>query len=504
MNNKFNNLYDQILFQQKVFIGANLITQQQLQGLPGLIKQGWDWLVGNPKEAEKAAETAKNATPQIQKIALEISDTDKNTVMNLIKSDPKYNQAYNSLKTSDQQNNFIASLAVYLKAKKDAEAKKKAEQKANEFIKPKANSNEGKMYDIIESTWGSEFAEDKWKIASKKKGVICVNKNGKPYFVALSKFNKYADKYLKAAERYVPKDDTIEDADPQDIKDYNEMLKSIVTKEPLNAYSEKVFDIKVKKAMRNNEVLTLVSKNEANAKSDTKESKDSNDKLINQVIATSLKAGIWATSKLYKAIKNINTVVKEKNKDGKLIQKIVPVEYELRAIPKKKFAENQDKLIESLEQIEKAIKVDAETNKKADKQKEFLEKCKVYQDNLPASKIANLCDTSDWGGNDFKLPEGTKMYNFKGKESATWNSNQEIDSEEQCAKLKDFLNTGGKTEIPAHPTAIANVLKKLIDSEYQAKEIQDEKQWKEMVSVCTEWIGKAEAIDKNYPEFKLK
>jgi len=126
-------------------------------------------------------------------------------------------------------------------------------------------------------------------------------------------------------------------------------------------------------------------------------------------------AAIWGASKLYKSIDNINTVVRYKDQDGKLIDKKVPIKYELRAIKQSDFMTYQDQLVEALEITEKSVKDTAETNAKADKQAEFRDACKKYQAELPAGEIANLCDTSDWGGNDFKIPQNTMLYNFKGQ-----------------------------------------------------------------------------------------
>ena len=215
-------------------------------------------------------------------------------------------------------------------------------------------------------------------------------------------------------------------------------------------------------------------------------------------------AAIWGASKLYKSIDNINTVVRYKDQDGKLIDKKVPIKYELRAIKQSDFMTYQDQLVEALEVIEKSVKDTAENNAKADKQAEFRDACKKYQAELPAGEIANLCDTSDWGGNDFKIPQNTMLYNFKGQQSARWNRNEQIDSAEECNKLREFLNTGDGTDVPAHPRAIANVLSKLIDANYQSKEIQDEKQWNQMVALCNDHISKANAICSKYPEFDLK
>jgi hypothetical protein len=126
-------------------------------------------------------------------------------------------------------------------------------------------------------------------------------------------------------------------------------------------------------------------------------------------------AAIWGVSKLYKSIDNINTVLRYKDQDGKLIDKKVPIKYELRAIKQSDFMTYQDQLVEALGVIEKSVKDTAETNAKADKQAEFRDACKKYQAELPAGEIANLCDTSDWGGNDFKIPQNTMLYNFKGQ-----------------------------------------------------------------------------------------
>jgi GTPase SAR1 family protein len=56
-----------------------------------------------------------------------------------------------------------------------------------------------------------KWAESKWKIAEKQNKVICINKQGKPYAVPKEKFEDNADKYLAAADKYAPKDDTLKD-----------------------------------------------------------------------------------------------------------------------------------------------------------------------------------------------------------------------------------------------------------------------------------------------------
>jgi hypothetical protein len=60
------------------------------------------------------------------------------------------------------------------------------------------------------------------------------------------------------------------------------------------------------------------------------------------------------------------------------------------------------------------------------------------------------------------------------------------------------------SENPAHPMALANVIKKLIDKNIQAEEIFDEDQFEKMEPLVREWVGKAETINKEYPEFKFK
>jgi hypothetical protein len=141
-----------------------------------------------------------------------------------IGTNPQLHEHFGKITDPQKQRYFIANLVAQIKAKEKADAKAKEE---STFNKPDPKTDEGKMYEIIEGTWGSEFAEDKWKIASKKKGVICVNKKGQPYFVALSKFKTYAKKYLAAADRYAPKDDTLED-DIEDLfaKDEYKDIKS--------------------------------------------------------------------------------------------------------------------------------------------------------------------------------------------------------------------------------------------------------------------------------------
>ena len=169
-----------------------------------------------------------------------------------ISTNPQLHAHFSKITDPQQQRYFIANLVAQIKAKEQADAKAKEE---STFNKPEGKA--GEMYDIIEASWGSEFAEDKWKIASKKKGVICVNKKGKPYFVALSKFNKHADKYLKAANKYAPKDDTLEDdfedtiADKPNVKQMFETYLEASGKDKETATAD--FSAKYKK----NEILFI-------------------------------------------------------------------------------------------------------------------------------------------------------------------------------------------------------------------------------------------------------
>jgi hypothetical protein len=73
-------------------------------------------------------------------------------------------------------------------------------------------------------------------------------------------------------------------------------------------------------------------------------------------------------SKLYKASKNVNTVIKTKDSNGKTIEKTEQLTYELRAINQAEFIKNQDEIINALEKIEKQINATASNNAKADKQ----------------------------------------------------------------------------------------------------------------------------------------
>ena len=660
MNKAFQKIYCQLLLQQQIISKANnvtLITQWN-------IGDAWDSLkeyIGlGPSEAEKAARAAEEAAKndpnkKIQKLAVQITDQDMNKAKALISKNPTLIKHYNNLPTVEDQKAFIVGLLAQEKAKADAEEAKK-------FKMPEGK--EAQMFTILSKAWGKKWAQQKWNAARNLEKVICINKDGKPYAIPKQQFAQNADKYLTAAKKYAPQDETLKedildvlakeaqgkdelikmcniyisavgdekkakktfeqkfaegkicidkkgkltvvtkekfladtakyitmaednnpnaehdadnDLDPAELEAYNAQLKTLVTSEPLKMFSEKVFDIKVKQAAKAKQVLTIVpagmnklgnvdmseytggksvkddmpeAKTVANSKNGTK-----NDvgeaggnaaggavgatvgalgtagvatiaavkggaiasALAGGAVATAVGAAalpcaavvagiaaIWGASKLYKSIDNINTVVRYKDQDGKLIDKKVPIKYELRAIKQSDFMTYQDQLVEALEVIEKSVKDTAETNAKADKQAEFRDACKKYQAELPAGEIANLCDTSDWGGNDFKIPQNTMLYNFKGQQSARWNRNEQIDSAEECNKFREFLNTGDGTDVPAHPRAIANVLSKLIDANYQSKEIQDEKQWNQMVALCNDHISKANAICSKYPEFDLK
>lgn len=577
MNNKFQKRYQQLLLQQYAFKGSYLITEWNWA-------DAWDSIKGyiglGPSKAEQAAAAAEQAAQQdpnnrIIQIAQQISDQDMEKARQAIATNPQLHAHFSKITDPQQQRYFIANLVAQIKAKEQADAKAKEE---STFNKPEGKA--GEMYDIIEATWGSEFSEDKWKIAASKKGVICVNKKGKPYFVALSKFNKHADKYLRAARKYAPKDDTLEDdfedtiADKPNVKQMFEIYIEASGKDQAAATAD--FSAKYKK----NEILFIdtdgkpstvtVSEFDQKPQEFIDKAKDANpnksrrhdDAKINQKhldaynkqvadllknkpfefsdakveryldnakqqkkILCLVKKGTTQESSNKLISENIITegfladlIAKWNNiaKDNPRVTKLKN-EYEFKLLDVKDFAAKQTEYMDSIEELHKELtkeKADekAESDKKeadAQKKAEFLQKCKDYQNEFPASEVANNCDTSDknWhgmAGEDIKLPVGTKMYDWLGNESAKWTISSQIDSKEEVQALRTFLNTGWNSENPAHPMAIANVCKKLIDPDIQDEDVFDEDEFKTLQTLCKTWIGKAEAIDKDYPEFKLK
>ena len=555
MNNKFQKRFQQLLLQQYAFKGSYLITEWNWTDAWDSIKS---YIGLGPSKAEQAAAAAEQAAQQdpnnrIIQIAQQISDQDMEKARQAIATNPQLHAHFSRITDPQQQRYFIANLVAQIKAKEQADAKAKEE---STFNKPEGKA--GEMYDIIEGAWGSEFAEDKWKIAASKKGVICVNKKSKPYFVALSKFNKHADKYLKAARKYAPKDDTLEDdfedtiADKPNVKQMFEIYIEASGKDQAAATAD--FSAKYKK----NEILFIDKAKNANPnKSRRHDDAKINQKHLdayNKQVADLLKNKPFEFSDAKveryldnaKQQKKILCLVKKgttQESSNKLISENIILEsfwedfmakwhniakdnprvarlkneYEFKLLDVKDFAAKQTEYMDSIEELHKELtkeKADekAESDKKeadAQKKAEFLQKCKDYQNEFPASEIANNCDTSDksWhlmDGDDIKLPTGTKMYDWLGNESATWQISSEIDSAEEISALRTFLNTGWQTENPAHPMAIANVCKKLIDPTLQDEDVMDEVEFKNLQALCQRWIGKAEAIDKDYPEFKLK
>lgn len=531
MQQNFQKIYSDIIWEQKAYIGT-LLLQQRKYGLPGIIESAWDWLVGNePKVEQQVVKVANSSNPPaaIKKIALQISPEDRNAAIKIISSNPKINHAFNALDSEQKQNIFIAQLAAFAKQHAAKQQQEKAKQAADAFKEPEGKEKD--LYDLIVQAVGDEAkAQNAWKTEYKKGNVIIYGKDGKYKAIPRKTFNSKPDIYINNTKKYMPKDadgetdieDTLNDNQKKmlniyvqsrgdgntakqafleayakgQIRIWNGKRNMAITKQKFATDVQKYIDM-ANKYNKNKDIDADASDTERNVDFD-----DYNDKL-KQVLGLDKPGLKWKESKITRQMEraedNDKVIILKKDGDKYSVSRIKKTAFAQHELDVDEGKLQEPTYFDIVEQLlgqktdnDKAkADQDAKQQEAKDKADEWVDACRQYVKDLPSREIAWGMNP-DWGY-DFSCKANFFLFDCVDKKQIGeiyLNANGEIDDDEQKQKFRTFLNTNMTSGNPPHAACYYKIFKKWVDENAGRNEKQ--------LSLLETWRDKAKDIAEKY------